>query len=70
MFGRTRSGEVTTSTPKTLSCPEVGTSRVEAILRNVVFPAPLRPSRQIRSPAPTRSETPERAFTAGAPRLR
>jgi hypothetical protein len=63
--GRTVSGSVVTSWPNTETAPEVAARRVEAIFRNVVFPAPLRPSRATRSPGRTVMETPESASTVG-----
>src|SRR5712692_9703578 len=70
MRGRTASGVLTTSWPNTSICPEVGMRSVEAIRRNVVFPAPFRPRRAIRSLRRSARDTPRNASTSGEPRPR
>src|SRR3990172_6637915 len=45
-------------------------SRGDAMRRNVVLPAPVRPRRSIRSPRRIERETPRRASIGGPPRVR
>src|SRR6266498_1235459 len=63
MSGRTRSGVSTTSYPNAVTVPDVGIRRVDAIRRNVVLPAPFRPSKAMRSPFRKARDTPRSAST-------
>src|SRR6266704_3652911 len=70
MSGRTRSGVSTTSYPNAVTVPDVGIRRVDAIRRNVVLPAPFRPSKAMRSPFRKARDTPRSASTPGPVRPR
>ena len=45
--------------PERVTVPDSGAVSPAMIRINVVFPAPLRPTRPIRSPSPRRIETPD-----------
>src|SRR5271165_3668096 len=56
-------GSATTERPSIEMSPPVGVSNPAIIIKVVVFPDPLGPSRVRNSPAPTVSETPRTALT-------
>jgi hypothetical protein len=53
--------------PPTTTSPEVGSSRLPAMVRRVDFPDPLGPMTATSDPASTESDTPSRARTWAAP---